>query len=187
MPYLVMLFALALVPYTASSAPATYTVDPAHTFPYFEISHLGFSTVRGRFNSTEGKITLDQTNKTGSVDIVINANSVDTAYAKRDDHLRSPDFLNAAEFPNITYKSTKVVIDGGSAKVDGNLTISGVTKPVALDVKRFNCGTNPMSKKEMCGFDAVATIKRSDFGVKFGLPAIGDEMRILLNVEAYKD
>lgn len=188
MKYVVLFLALALLPLGASSAPVSYTVDPAHSFPYFEINHLGFSTVRGRFNSTEGKISLDQANKSGSVDIAINASSVDTAHAKRDDHLRSPDFLNAAEFPQITYKSTKVAINGdGSAKVEGNLTILGVSKPVALDVKRFTCGTNPMSKKEMCGFDAITTIKRSDFGVNYALPGVGDEMKILLNVEAYKD
>jgi polyisoprenoid-binding protein YceI len=188
MRYVVPFFALALIPLGASSAPVSYTVDPAHTFPYFEINHLGFSTVRGRFDSTEGKISLDQANKTGSVDIAIDASSVDTAHEKRDEHLRSPDFLNAAEFPKITYKSTKVTINAdGTAKVDGNLSMAGVTKPVSLDVKRFNCGANPMSKKEMCGFDAVATIKRSEFGVNYALPAIGDEMKILLNVEAYKD
>jgi polyisoprenoid-binding protein YceI len=188
MRYGVLLASLVLLPFTASSAPVSYTVDPVHTFPYFEINHLGFSTVRGRFDSTSGKIVVDLDNKTGSVDIVINAASIDTAFQKRDDHLRSPDFLNTGEFPEITYKSSKVVINGdGTAKVEGHLTILGVSKPVSLDVSRFACGTNPMSKKEMCGFDAVATIRRSDFGVSYGLPAIGDEMKILLNVEAYKD
>ncbi len=108
--------------------------------------------------------------------------------AQRDDHLRSPDFINAAEFPDITYKSTKVTIhDDNTATVEGNLTIMGVSKPVKLDVMQINCGKNPMNDKELCGFGAHTTIKRSDFGVNYGLPAIGDEMRIEFAVEAYKD
>lgn len=180
--------ALTAVPFAASSAPVSYTVDAQHTYPYFEISHLGFSTIRGRFNSTEGRITLDEANKTGSVDITIDAESIDTAHEKRDDHLRSPDFLNAAEFPEITYKSTKVTIkDGNTATVEGNLTIMGVSKPVTLNVHRFHCGANPMNKRELCGFDATAQIKRSDFGITYALPGVGDDMKILLNMEAYKD
>ncbi|MBK8164075.1 MAG: polyisoprenoid-binding protein [Gammaproteobacteria bacterium] len=183
-----LLIAVSVLPATALAAPAFYTVDPAHTYPHFAISHLGFSTMHGRFNTTEGKITVDLAGKTGSVDIKIDANSVDTGFKKRDDHLRSPDFLNAAEFPAITYKSSKVVISGdSSATVDGTLTIMGVSKPVTLAVDHIQCGANPMNKKEMCGFNATATIKRSDFGVNYALPAVGDEMKITLEVEALKD
>lgn len=184
------MIALAMIglPFTTMAAPASYTVDPDHTYPYFKISHLGFSTMQGRFNKTTGKLTVDLANKTGSVDIRIDANSIDTAHAKRDDHLRSPDFINAAEFPEITYKSSKVTIhDDNTATVEGNLTIMGVSKPVKLDVTQINCGKNPMNDKELCGFGAHTTIKRSDFGVNYGLPAIGDEMRIEFAVEAYKD
>jgi polyisoprenoid-binding protein YceI len=116
---------------------------------------------------------------------------VDTGFNKRDDHLRSPDFLNAKEFPEITYKSTKVTINqDSSAVVEGNLTLAGVTKPVTLDVKRMHCGINPMDPKKQqyrCGFDAEAKIKRSDFGVKFAIPGIGDDMDIALEVEAVRD
>ena len=122
---------------------------------------------------------------------MIDAASVNTGFNKRDDHLRSPDFLNAKEFPEISYKSTKVTINkDSSAVVEGNLTIAGVTKPVTLNVRRMNCGINPMDPKKQqyrCGFDAEAKIKRSDFGVKFGLPAIGDDMAIDLEVEAVRD
>ncbi len=180
--------ALIALPFTTMAAPASYTIDPEHTFPYFKISHLGFSTMQGRFNKTTGKLTVDLANKTGSVDIKIDANSIDTAHEKRDDHLRSPDFINAAEFPEITYKSSKVTIhDNDTATVEGNLTIMGVSKPVKLDVTHLKCGVNPMNEKELCGFDAHATIKRSDFGVTYALPAIGDEMRLEFAVEAYKD
>jgi len=180
-----------------ASLPATvlaaesFTVDPNHTFPNFTINHLGFSTMHGRFGQTTGKLTVDDAKHTGSVDVVIDAASVDTGFNKRDDHLRSPDFLNAKEFPEITYKSTKVTINqDSSAVVEGNLTLAGVTKPVTLNVKRMNCGINPMDPKKQqyrCGFDAEAKIKRSDFGVKFAIPGIGDDMDIALEVEAVRD
>lgn len=188
--YLALPLSLALIglPFTASAAGASYTIDPEHTYPYFSIDHLGFSTMQGRFNKTTGKLTVDLAGKTGSVDIRIDANSIDTAHEKRDDHLRSPDFINSVEFPDITYKSSKVTINAdNTATVEGRLTIMGTSRPVTLNVTRIKCGANPMSNREMCGFDAHATIKRSDFGVTYALPAIGDEMRIELAVEAYKD
>lgn len=166
---------------------ATYTIDPDHTYPVFEISHLGFSTMRGRFNDTKGTIDIDLAKKTGSVSIVINADSVDTSMQKRDDHLRSPDFLNVAEFPEITYKSSKVTFNGDNkATVEGTLTIMGTAKPVTLDVSAIKCGVHPMNKSEVCGFDAKTKIKRSDFGINYGLPAIGDEMTLLIGAEGIK-
>ena len=187
--------AFVMLPMSVMAADS-YTIDPLHTFPNFTIDHLGFSTMHGRFGKTSGKLTVDEANHTGSVEVVIDASSVDTGYIKRDDHLRSPDFLNATEFPDITYKSSKVTItgdptsDGATAVVDGKLTIAGVTKPVTLNVKRMHCSINPMDPKKQqyrCGFDAEAKIKRSDFGVKFALPAIGDDMNLDLEVEAVRD
>ena len=179
------------LPLTAVAAPQSYTIDPEHTFPHFRISHLGFSTLMGRFNETNGKLVIDKENNTGSVEVVIDAASIDTDHKKRDDHLRSPDFLNAVEFPEITYESTDVTIhDDGSAVVEGELTITGVTKPVTLNVSRMNCDIHPMDpekKKYVCGFDATANIKRSDFGVDYALPAIGDEMELIFGVEAIRD
>jgi polyisoprenoid-binding protein YceI len=172
----------------AAQAADSYTVDPMHTFPHFSISHLGFSTMQGRFDKSSGKITLDRAAKTGSVDIVIEAASVSTGYGKRDDHLKSPDFFNAAEFPTLVYKSSAVKFKGDApATVEGNLTLLGVTKPVTLTIDAFKCGPNPMNKKEECGAAATAQFKRSDFGMKFGLPAIGDDIKLVFEVEAYKD
>ena len=165
----------------------SYQLDPAHTYPYFSISHLGFSTMRGRFNNTTGNFTLDKAKGTGSVEIEIDVNSIDTAFEKRNEHLRSPDFFNAAEFPKMTYKSTKVTINkDNTAVVEGNLTMHGVTKPVTLKVDKITCGANPMNKKEMCGFNATATLKRSDFGINTFLPAIGDEVSMDIEAEGYK-
>jgi len=172
----------------SAMAADNYTIDPAHTYPNFTISHLGFSTMHGRFDRTSGKVTLDRAAKTGSVEVAIETASISTGFAKRDEHLRGPDFFNAAEFPNISYKSTAVHFKGDTpVSVDGNLTISGVSKPVTLKIDAFNCGTNPMSKKDTCGAAASAQIKRSDFGVKYGLPNIGDDVKLEFEIEAIKD
>lgn len=179
-----LLSSLSLTAHAADS----YTIDPAHTYAHFSISHLGFSTMQGRFDKSSGKVTLDRTAKKGSIEINIEAGSISTAWAKRDEHLRGPDFFNAAEYPSITYKSDMVKFKGDiPASVEGNLTILGVTKPVTLTVGAFKCGTHPMNKKELCGADASAQIKRSDFGIKYGLPNIGDDVKLTFEVEAYKN
>lgn len=170
-----------------SAMADNYTLDPAHTFSHFAVNHLGFSTIHGRFNSSKGKLSIDLAKKTGSVSITIDAASVDTGFKKRDDHLRSPDFFNVNEFPEITFKSTKVKFMGkDKASVMGNITIKGVTKPITLSVTHIKCGTHPMNKKQVCGFDATTSLKRSDFGVKYGIPAISDEIKITLDAEAVK-
>lgn len=172
-----------------AQAAESYTIDSSHTYPNFEVNHLGFSTTHGRFNKTEGKLTIDWANKTGTVDITIDASSVDTGFQKRDDHLRNADFLNVVEFPEITYKSSKVTIkDDKSAVVEGKLTIMDVSKPVTLHVDSINCGEHPMRKgTHVCGFDATGSFKRSDFDVNYALPAVGDELKLKIQVEAKRD
>lgn len=177
----------------AFAAESAYTIDPFHTYPNFKVSHLGFSSMYGRFNRTSGKMMLDP-GKSGSVEIVIEAASIDTGmqdkgpYPRaRDDHLRSSDFLNVAEFPQLIYKSKKIAFNGDKATIEGDLTMLGVTKPVTLQVDRWKCGVHPMNKKDMCGFDAAGTLKRSDFGMTYGLPGIGDEMTLMIELEATKN
>ncbi len=166
----------------------SFTADPAHTYTHFTINHLGFSTMHGRFDKTSGKITLDTKAKSGTVDVAIESASVSTGFAKRDEHLKSPDFFNAAEFPTITFKSSAIKFKGDKpVAVEGQLTLLGVTKPVTLAINEFNCGTNPMSKKYECGAGATAQIKRSDFGMKTFAPAIGDDIKLEFEIEAYKD
>jgi len=173
--------------FAMASMADSYTIDPAHTYPNFTINHLGFSTMHGRFNGTTGSLTIDQVKGTGSVDIVVDMASVDTGFKKRDDHLRSPDFFNVKEFPSMTFKSKTVDFKNAGATVVGELTIKGVTKPVKLEVSSINCGVHPFNKKDVCGFNATTSIKRSDFDIKYGLPAIGDEMSIQIEVEAIKN
>lgn len=173
------------------AAPAiaeTYTADVSHTYPAFEVSHLGFSMARGRFDKTAAKINLDRAAKKGTLDASIETASVNTGWPKRDDHLRGEDFFNVAKFPTMSYKSSSFKFDGERlVGIDGELTMLGVTKPVSLTVTGFRCGPHPMNKKELCGADAVANLKRSEFGMKYGLPAIGDDIRIAIGIEAFKD
>jgi len=183
---LLITLAVAL-PFSALAAD-NYTIDSAHTFPHFSISHLGFSTMQGRFDNTSGKVTLDRKAKSGSVEIEIQAASISTGHAKRDDHLRGPDFFTTEEFPTISYKSTKFNFKGDTpASVEGNLTMLGVSKPVTLTIDAFNCGVHPMNKKDVCGAAASAMIKRSDFGIKYGIPNIGDDVKLVFEIEAIKD
>ena len=186
-----LFIALAVALPLPALAADSYTIDPPHTYPHFSISHLGFSTMQGRFDKTSGTVTLDRSAKTGSVEIAIETASISTGLAKRDDHLKSPDFFNAAEFPTITYKSTAFKFKGDvPSSVEGNLTILGVTKPVTLKIDAFNCGPDPMDplkQKQKCGAAASAQIKRSDFGVKYGLPAVGDDVKLVFEIEAIKN
>lgn len=182
----VILMGVMLLLFSSHLMAAKYKIDPAHTFPNFTISHLGFSTMHGQFAKTKGSLEYDQASGTGSVSITIDTASIYTGFAKRDKHLRSPDFFNAVEFPEMTFKSTSAKLSGGNGTVEGKLTIMGVTKDVTLKVSKIHCGKHPFNPKitEVCGFDATTMIKRTDFGMKYGLPAIGDEVNITLEVEA---
>ena len=185
----------AALPFSALAAPENYTLDPYHTYPHFEVNHLGFSKMRGRFDKTTGKFTIDRAAKTGSLDLVVQTASLSTGDNEkanrpraRDEHLRSPDFFNVAEFPTMTFKGTGVKFQGDNvAGFDGQLTLLGVTKPLSITLDSWKCGPHPVSKKEMCGGNAHGAIKRSDFGMKFGIPAVGDELVLWFEFEAFKD
>ena len=189
------LLVVLLVPFGASAAPETYSLDSTHTIPNFSVQHLGMSTVWGHFERATGKVVIDRAAKSGSIEVKIPTTTISTGDAKRadgqrsrDEHLRTTDFFNVAEFPEMVFKSTKLNFSGDKVQsVDGTLTLLGVTKPVTLTATSFNCGANPMSKKDMCGGDLVATIKRTDFGMKYAVPAIGDEVKLFIAVEGYKE
>ena len=145
----------ALTTAPALAAPETYVLDQTHTFPRFSYNHLGYSTQLSRFNKTTGKIMLDREAKTGAVDIVIDTRSVDTGYATFDDHIQGEDFLDTAQYPTATFKSSKVVFEGDQpVKVEGHLTLKGVTQPVTLTVTSFQAMPHPMLKKDAIGADA---------------------------------
>ncbi len=189
------LLACVFVPLSTMAAPTTYVMDPLHTFPNFSVNYLGFTTLHGRFEKIAGKVVLDQAAKTGSLEAKIPTASVTTGDAKhadgtrsRDEHLRTPDFFNSSEFPEMVYKSTKVNFNGDVPEsVEGTLTLLGVTKPVKLTVITFKCGPHPFNKKPVCGADAEASFKRTDFGMKFGVPAISDEVKLSFTILAYQE
>ena len=193
MPRLNATLLACLLPFSVMANPQTYVMDPLHTFVNFSVNHLGMTTIYGRFDKSAGKVTLDTAAKTGSMEVKVASNSVSTGDAKRadgsrsrDDHLKSADFFNSAEFPDIAYKSTKFNFNGDTLEsIDGTLTLVGVTKPVKLTVTGFKCAPHPFNKKPMCGADAQGVVKRTDFSMKFGVPAIGDDIKLVLNVEAY--
>jgi polyisoprenoid-binding protein YceI len=190
-----LLAAALALPFAVHANPENYTIDPTHTYAYFEVEHLGVSVQRGRFERNSGKFTLDRAAKTGSVELNVETASVssgDNVKGSRprtlDDHLKTADFFNVAEFPRMTFKSTGVKFAGDNpSEIAGNLTLLGVTKPVTLKVERWVCKDNPMSKKPMCGGNASASLKRTDFGMKYGVPAIGDDVRLWVSIEGYKD
>lgn len=182
----VVLASLLLLLSAGSAMAAKYKIDPTHTYPNFTVNHLGYSTMHGQFAKTTGSLEFDQASGKGSVNITIDAASIYTGFKKRDDHLRSPDFFNVMEFPEITFKSTSANLKGGNGKVMGKLTIMGITKDITLDVSNIRCGKHPFNPKlaEVCGFNATAMVKRTDFGMKYGVPAIGENISISLEVEA---
>lgn len=183
----ILLFAFFILS-TDVFAAEIYTVDPKHTYANFEVDHLGLTHQRGRFNSSSGKITLDLAARKSTVDIEIDTRTVDTGLEELEKHLRNEDFFNVEKFPRMTFKSSKVEFEGDKPRsVHGDLTLLGVTKPVTLTITSFNCRVHPMNKKYMCGADATATIKRSDFGMTYAIPAVSDEVKLLITVEAFRD
>jgi polyisoprenoid-binding protein YceI len=169
----------------ALAAPKTYVSDAAHTFPRFSYSHMGYSTQLSRFNATNAQIVLDQEAKKASLDVTIDMKSVDTGSALFDQHIQGADFFDTAKFPTASFKSTKVTFDGNKpAAIEGNLTIKGVTRPVTLTVTSFQAMPHPMMKKDAIGANAYTVVKRSDFGAGAYAPAVSDDVRIDIAIEA---
>jgi len=171
----------------ALAAPETYVVDGTHTFPRFSYSHFGYSTQLSRFDKTTGTVTFDNAAKTGAVDIVIDAKSVDTGSATFNEHIQGEDFLDTAKYPTATFKSTKVIFEGDKpAAIEGKLTLKGVTKPVTLTVTSFQAMPHPMLKKDAIGANAYTMVKRSEFNAGKHAPYVGDDVRIDIAIEAIK-
>ena len=179
---------------TAPGAPdkarvtaGTYAADPGHTMVVWEVDHFGFSKYTGIFGDVAGTLVIDPANPAAArVEVTIPVAKVTTASAGLTSHLLragkdggKPDFFGAAP-ADAKFVSTAIVPndDGDEAKVTGNLTLNGVTKPVTLDVDFHGAGTNPFNKKPTVGFQADATIKRSDFGIAYGIPAVSDEVEL---------
>lgn len=162
-------------------AAGTYTVDPGHSQVTFTVNHLGFSTYRGMFGSVTGSMTIDpKAPANAKVSIDIPMSGITTTMVKLDEHLKNADFFDAAKYPTAHFESTSIRASGKTAKISGNLTIKGVTKAVVLDAVFVGAGT--MMGKRTIGFDATTTVKRSDFGVSYGIPMVPDAVPLQISV-----
>jgi len=180
------LFCAAALPSLA--ATQTYRIDPNHTHPGFEVSHLGISTQRGRFDRTTGSIALDRDAGTGTVTIEIDATSISTGTALLDATLRGEDFFDVEHFPKLRFHADRIVFERGEpVSALGELTLLGVTRPVTLAIDHFACTRKPFLVRTTCGADIVATISRSAFGMTSYAMFIGDEVRLVIQIEAVKD
>ena len=170
-----------------SQAPEVYVVDPAHTFPAFEVPHLGVATQRGRFDRTRGRITLDRAAHAGTIDIETDAASVSTGNAKLDAVLRSDEFFDVERHPKIVFRADKLEFrDDVPVRAEGSLTMLGVTRPVMLEVRQFACTRKPFLVRTTCGADVEARLSRSAFGMASYASFVGDEVRIVIQVEAVR-
>lgn len=183
------MFIVAILFFSGSlyAEPAKYTIDPQHSYVLWRIQHLGFSTQTGKWYAN-GELLLDQDKpETSKAKVMIKLANVVTGIPELDKHLQGPLFLDSAKFPTATFVSDKVeVLSKTTAKIYGSLTLRGVSKPVVLDVTFNKAGKSPITEKDTVGFSATTTIKRSDFGMTTLLPNLGDEVKLDIEMEAYK-
>jgi len=174
----------ALLSTSVIAGPVTYVLDPSHTYPSFAADHFGGVSVwRGKFDSSSGKVVLDQDAKTGSIEVTVNVDSIDFGNAKLNEHAKSPEIFDAAKYPTATYIGKFTKWDGATpTQAEGTFTLHGVSKPLTLTIDSFKCFLNPMSKKQVCGADASATLDRSDYGVDFG-KAYGFQQWVKLQIQ----
>ena len=179
--------ALSASAFAAAPPAGTYKIDPAHSGAFFEIGHMGgISRFMGRFNDMSGDLVVDTPAKS-TVKVEIKTGSIDTNHEGLDKHLKSPDFFNAVQFPTMSFTSTAVTLNAaGEGTVAGNLSLHGVTKPVTLTLKQIGSGKG-MKGETRAGFVATGTIKRTEFGMGYGVPgAATDEVDLRINIEAIK-
>lgn len=153
----------------AQAAPVAYKIDPSHTYPSFEADHMGVSVWRGKFNKSEGTVVLDKKAGSGTVEVVVDTKSIDFGLDAMNEHANKSELFDTGKFPTATYKGKFVdFVDGAPTRVDGELTLHGVTKPLSLKIAKFKCMPHPMLKRELCGADASASFQRDQFGMSAG-------------------
>jgi polyisoprenoid-binding protein YceI len=187
-PYCVLAAVLALQGFAvgltlATAAPLTYELDPAHTFPSLEFSHMGLSTWRGKFDRTRGTLVLDQAARTGTVDVTVETASINFGLDIMDTEARKPEFLSVEKFPDARYQGTVIFAGDKPARVEGTFTLRGVTVPLTLTLDHAVCLLHPYFKKPACGADARATVRWSAFGIP-EFPGMSDEVQLRIQVEA---
>ena len=172
----------------AQAEPASYAIDPTHTFVTFEISHFGAAVNRGRFDKKQGSVQLDKAAKSGKVEITFDMTSVNTGTPSFDKHLQSADLFNAAQHPTMKFVADKFVFNGDKvASVEGQLTLLGKTGPLTLKANQFACYDSPMLKREVCGGDFEGTIDRTQWGMNYGVEwGFPKNVRLVVQIEAVK-
>lgn len=174
---------------TSTNEPTTetYLLDPNHTYVLWRVSHFGFSTPSGKWHVT-GNLTINEKKpEEGKLEVNVDMAGLETGLSKFDQHLKSEEFLNIEKYPTAKFVSDKITVTGkDTAKVQGMLTLHGVTKPIVLDVKLNKVGINPVNNKKTAGFSATAAFNRSDFDIKAFLPGVGDRVELIIEAEATK-
>jgi len=180
---------LLFVPSSAQAQIETYSFDKAHTQILFFVNHLGFSNSQGEFHDYDGHFLFDRGEPgKSSVDVTIQTSSIDMDDEKWDAHMKNADFFDVEKFPTMTFKSTGIDVTGeNTANITGDLTILGVSKPAVLAVTHNKSDKHAFSGKFVAGFSATTTVKRSDYGMTYGLPLVGDEAQIRIEVEGVRE
>jgi polyisoprenoid-binding protein YceI len=165
------------------AASGKYTIDPTHTFPSIEFSHMNISVWRGKFDRTAGTVVIDSAARTGTVDIVVDAASINFGLKEMDEKARSEDFFDVAKYPKAIYKGTLKFNGEVPTAVEGSITLLGVTKPLKLTVNSFNCIEHPMLKKEVCGADVEGEVNWSEYGMKWSKYGEGEAGKTKLRIQ----
>ena len=169
------------------AAPATYTIDPDHTFVTFGERHFKTSTIRARLDKKAGMITLDTAAKTGRAEVTIDMTSVDSGVAGFDKTAKGNNIFNVERYPEAMFTGMQFRFDGDKVtQVSGDLTLIGQTHPVTLNATHFNCYQSPLAKREICGGDFEATIARSEWNINYAAPFVSDEVKLVIQIEAIK-
>jgi polyisoprenoid-binding protein YceI len=171
----------------ATDAPAVYLIDPAHTHIQWEVRHFGTSTSRGRFDDISGHVTLERAAQRGEASITIGTASINSGVAPLDTILRSHSFLDVKNHPQAYFVANRVrFADGQPVELRGELTLHGASQPVSLRALSFNCYEHPVLKREVCGGDFEAEFSRSGFNITYGLPVVGDTVKLQIGIEAIR-
>lgn len=182
--FAVLLLCASLPAWSAES----FVLDPSHTFPSFEIRHQGISIMRGKFNRSQGRVMLDPQGQSSAIEVIVDAGSGDTGHEGLNQKLLGSNFFDTARFPEIRFASNNLeFVDGKPVRANGNLTLLGVTRPVSLEIRDYACTLQFLTRRPMCGADVHAVIKRSDFGMNYAIPLIGDEVKLAIEVEGYRE
>ena len=178
--------ALLLAAHAAQAAPATYEIDPTHTYPSFEADHMGMSKWRGKFNKTSGRVVLDKAAGQGTIDVTIDMASADFGLELMNKAARGTELFDVKKHPKAAYKGTlQGFTNGAPTRAEGELTLHGVTRPVVLTLNSFKCMAHPMLKRDWCGADAQTTIDREQFGMAAGKEwGFGMAVDLRIQVEA---